>query len=308
MLQFAAVTICGALKGYREITGLERMALVRITALISLTRLASTAAAPPPPPPGYAMIEELSDEFDGSTLDATKWAPRDENWLGRQPGLFDPTNVVVGGGHLQLWARAARRNDSWPPGYDNYTTSAVHSIGRVRLGYLEIRWRSGSSGISSSWWLHEGNGTAWTEIDVFETTGTTNDAPGGANASFLPSHVHIFELPGTAVPDLPARCGGCKEHPAGQAPCSIGANFALPAGETFADAFHVAALNWTDTGVVVLLDGQPVSAIASPCLIELIGVDFDRETMPGWMSLPDPATLPDEPFLVDYIRSYRRLG
>lgn len=33
-------------------------------------------------------------------------------------------------------------------------------------------------------------------------------------------------------------------------------------------------------------------------------MNFDRETMPGWMALPDPATLPDQPFLIDYVRSY----
>ena len=35
-------------------------------------------------------------------------------------------------------------------------------------------------------------------------------------------------------------------------------------------------------------------------------MDFDRETMPGWMVLPDPATLPDRPFEIDYVRAWRR--
>ena len=49
-----------------------------------------------------------------------------------------------------------------------------------------------------------------------------------------------------------------------------------------------------------------VSQIASPCLLNELGVDFDRETMPGWMLLPPPGELPDQPFLVDYIRAYAR--
>ena len=53
------------------------------------------------------------------------------------------------------------------------------------------------------------------------------------------------------------------------------------------------------------VDGVLVNRITSPCLVEEIGMDFDRETMPGWMALPDPATLPDLPFEVDYIRSWR---
>ena len=27
----------------------------------------------------------------------------------------------------------------------------------------------------------------------------------------------------------------------------------------------------------------------------------------GWMALPDPATLPDQPFEVDYVRAWRKL-
>ena len=152
----------------------------RLPALAMAAALAATSAAspPPPPPPGYAVVAALSDEFDGPALDAAKWSPRSPGWPGRAPGLFDEANVVVEGGMLQLWARAARRNASWPPGYDNYTTAAVHSIAVQREGLFEIRWRSGSSGISSSYWLHTNNGTAWTEIDVFETTGATNAAPG----------------------------------------------------------------------------------------------------------------------------------
>ena len=138
------------------------------------------AATTPPAPPGYAAIPELSDEFDGDTLDSTKWSPKDGGWAGRAPGLFDAANVKLAGGKLQLWARAAKRTPSWPAGYDNYTTAAVRSHASVRGGFFEIRWRSGSSGISSSWWFHSNNGsnadptTAWTEIDVFETTGKDN--------------------------------------------------------------------------------------------------------------------------------------
>ena len=94
------------------------------------------------PPPGYELIPELSDEFDGSELDSSKWTtdPNLIGWPGRAPGLFDPSNVIVADGTLQLWAQAAKRNDSWPIGFDNYTTSAIHSFARVNQGYFEIRY------------------------------------------------------------------------------------------------------------------------------------------------------------------------
>ena len=208
---------------------------------------------------------------------------------------------------LQLWAHAAKRNASWPPRYDNYTTAAVHSLTRVREGYFEVRWRSGSSGISSSWWLHDNSGkTTWTEIDVFETSGASNGKQ--ANASTLPSHVHIFDLPKTTADELPKKCK-CKLYhsKSGRVRCSLGSIFALDKAQpTFADRFYTANLNWTNSGVAIRLDGALVNVITSPCLVQQIGMDFDRETMPGWMALPDPSTLPDQPFEIDYVRAWRR--
>lgn len=84
-----------------------------------------------------------------------------------------------------------------------------------------------------------------------------------ASPSALPSHVHIFDLPNVSAAALPAKCG-CTEGQPGSAPCSKGATYALPGAATFADGFHVAALNWTDAGVDVLLDGALVSAPPRP--------------------------------------------
>ena len=260
------------------------------------------------PPPGYVAIPELSDEFDGAALDRSKWSTDRKvvGWSGKKPGLFDPSNVVVRDGMLQLFAMPGTRNESWPAGFDNYTTSAVHSLARVREGFFEVRWRSGSSGISSSWWLHQTTSDAWTEIDVFETTGATNGHL--SNASNLPSHIHIFKLPNASSSELPGRCQ-CKLHHSGggQPRCSVGSTVnPLPGEQTFASAFHVASLNWTSSGVTIEIDGKVVNRLASPCLVQEIGIDLDRETMPGWMALPPPKTLPDTPFMIDYVRAWRR--
>ena len=150
-----------------------------LTAALLLATVSLAAAVAPPAPAGYEAIAALSDEFDGDSLDKTKWDLDTSHWRGRQPGLFDPSNVAVADGHLQLWARAAKRNSSWPSGYDNFTTSTVRSVAAVKEGFFEIRWRSGSSGISSSWWFTGGNdATGRVEIDVFETTGADVDPAG----------------------------------------------------------------------------------------------------------------------------------
>ena len=93
----------------------------------------------------------------------------------------------------------------------------------------------------------------------------------------MPSHVHVFKLPNTSTPELPGRCG-CKLQAGGATPCSKAAFFSLPdEGDSFAREFHVAALNWTSDRITVSLDGKVVNTIASPCLVEEIGMDFDRE-------------------------------
>ena len=86
----------------------DAMVLVHTLAVAAVVQAFALA------PPGYEPIPELSDEFDGPVLDATKWSTNRQviSWPGRAPGLFDPTNVVVSNGSLQLWARAARRNAS----------------------------------------------------------------------------------------------------------------------------------------------------------------------------------------------------
>jgi beta-glucanase (GH16 family) len=231
--------------------------------------LSLRAGAQQLPPAGYTPLAALSDEFDGEVLDAAKWTAAASGWKGRQPGLFDPSNAVVGGGALQLWARAARRNASWPAGYDNYTTAYVQSVATVREGYFEIRWRSGNSGISSSWWLHAGNATEWTEIDVFESTGVDNPSRSGALARDFASTTHIFKLPGSNASSLPARCN-CTEDDGGGS-CSRRAVWQLPAGQSFAEAFHIAGLLWDDSGIRVFLDGALVNTVPSPCLIEVSG-------------------------------------
>ena len=45
-----------------------------VAPLFLILAAAGAAAALPPAPPGYELIPELSDEFDGDTLDPAKWS------------------------------------------------------------------------------------------------------------------------------------------------------------------------------------------------------------------------------------------
>lgn len=56
---------------------------------------------PPVPRPGYRLVRELSDEFNGTELDRSKWLDHMSYWNGRG-AEFLPSNVVVADGCLQL--------------------------------------------------------------------------------------------------------------------------------------------------------------------------------------------------------------
>ncbi len=270
---------------------------------------AGTLMAPPDPvgqPPGtWTPFAPLTDEFAGDALDTAKWTPTSPGWAGRQPGLFSPANVEVSGGSLKLHARAARRNNSWPAGYDNFTTSAVHSVARTAHGYFEVRSRSGNSSVSSSFWFHQNDPGAWTEIDVFESMGSDVAAQrvpaNHMNSSLMCSHTHIFKLPATEPADLPAKCGCVLQ----QGICSVGQCVRMPF--RFDDAnFHVFGLLWNQTHVRYFADGLPVgAAMPAGCFQQAIGIDFDRETMPTWMGLPGADFDRDRPFEIDYVRAWK---
>lgn len=101
---------------------------------------------------------------------------------GRAPGLFDPANVMVGNGTLQMVARHATLNSSQAAGgFGNYTTSALHSTDKTDFGYFEVRSRSGSGMVSSSWWFHDNNGTytSWFERIAVARSRGCPDCSGG---------------------------------------------------------------------------------------------------------------------------------
>jgi len=276
---------------------------------ITLPSLPLPVGMSSPPSSGHWVpFLELTDEFNnGTVLDNSKWStnPSVVGWQGRKPGLFSSANVQVSNGSLQLYARSAARNSSWPKGYDNYTTSAVHSIHQVARGYFEIRARSGNSSISSSFWFHQNNGESWTEIDVYESTGKKEGAQ--MNSSLMCSHTHIFKLKNVRNVDLPKKCGGCtlSGNASGNV-CSVRSCTVLPLKATFDSGFHVYGLLWNATHVVYYVDGLQIgSAMNAVCFDEEIGLDFDRETMFDWMGRPKDGFKEDMPYEIDYVRAWK---
>ena len=259
----------------------------------------------------WIPYEPLTDEFSGDKLNYTKWSTsyKDLGWYGRPPGLFLPSNVEVENGFLTMYAKAAKRNSSWPKGYDNFTTSAIHSIDRTSKGYFEVRSRSGSSSISSSFWFHQNDGTSWTEIDVYESMGENRSATHwNMSTHEFCSHTHIFKLPNMNMTEIASKCKCQVQH--GTTPhCTNGGCTDMGTKFKFDDEFHVAGLLWNTTTVVFYMDGVEIISYPANCFTQEIGVDFDRETMEDWFTneIPDHF-IEKNPYEIDYIRAWKSSG
>ena len=77
-----------------------------------------------------------------------------------------------------------------------------------------------------------------------------------------------------------------------------------PSFPNFSDDFHIFGMNWTETRLITYLDNIQVRDIENYCLHQPLNLALDRETMPNWFGLPSPNDLPDQPFTIDYIRTW----
>jgi hypothetical protein len=230
---------------------------------------------------GWTRLEPFWDEFDGSTLDAGKWWPRNPEWAGRQPAWFHEGNVEVGAGMLHLSMRRQEVPEMQKDkGYHTYTSAAVKSKSTVRYGFFEVRARAMRSHGSSAFWFYRSSPEEWTEIDVFEIGG---GSPGFERKYNM--NLHVFHTPEE------------RRH------WSIGDVWVAP-WDLAAD-FHVYGLQWEPDFIAYFVDGICVRRVRNTHWHQDLYLNFDSETMPDWFGLPRDADLPST-FSVDYVRAWTR--
>jgi len=246
---------------------------------LSLMVLPAFARTGPPEQGEWEPIPELTDEFDGSILDSSKWHDHNPQWKGRQPGFFSKRNVTVSDGKLHLTARAEDL-PNLPEGYHTFTTAAVKSKALVKYGYFEIRCKPMNSHCSSAFWFYNNEPERWTEIDVFEI-----GAGATGHERTVHMNVHVFHTPTE------------KKH------WSKGGKWEAPFD--LASGYHVYALEWDANEIKYYVDGEVVRAIKNTHWHQPLHMNFDSETMPDWFGLPSKEDLPST-FSIEYIRSWRR--
>ena len=204
-------------------TCVRRYGLLAVAALAVF--LTMTPAAAGATTPGQSMPRPLgvhgswnlvfSDEFDGSSLDLTKWRP---NWLGgtdttitkpvnrAEQSCYDPAQVTQGGGLATL--TAVKRSCTASNGVTyNYASGLIESKNHFTFtyGYMETRmWLPGSGSTAVDWPGFWADGTVtWPstgEIDVMEVLDGrlcwhfhySGGAPGGCPSIATPWGWHTF--------------------------------------------------------------------------------------------------------------------
>lgn len=157
--------------------------------LVSLLLLAlaipATAFAAPVPPSGYKLA--WFDNFNGTSLDQSKWTYRtDTKLLSTQT----PANVGVSHGDLII---ALRKQDA---GGMHYTGGGIISRRTFRFGFYEARFKIvAGSGWHSSFWLMGYNGKdtgpakATLELDIIENESKDLHSYTTTTHRWVPPHI-----------------------------------------------------------------------------------------------------------------------
>ena len=250
---------------------------------------------PVDPAPDSSWTLVWSDEFEGTVLNADKWSVQtgdgcDQSlcgWGNNELQWYRAANLSVSGGLLTITARAE------PAGGRAYTSARIRTAGKGdwTFGRIEVRAR-----------LPLGRGL-WPAIWMLPTDGVY----GGWAAS---GEIDIMELVGHE----PARVHGTL-HYGGPAPANVnsGDSYDLPSG-TFADEFHVFAMEWEEGQIRWYVDGNHYqtqtqwysSAASFPAPFDQrFHLVMNVAVGGNWPGNPDVSTVFPQTMEVDYVRVYR---
>ena len=235
----------------------------------------------------------FSDEFDGNTLDLSKWEQleynRRQNEQGPDGWWLKEDAYLDGDGNLVIRAKQIENGNVDDDPHD-YSTGAIRSKGlfEQKFGKFEIRCQLPAQ---KGWWVafwlftngvgnEDGSGEDGTEIDIFEGFGWTD-------------HIqHALHWDGY----------GAAHQSVHQGFESVGIR----------DAFHTFTLEWNENEYIFFVDGVETWRTAAggvskvPSYVKITGElsTLDWAISENWANDPEQATYPDY-FLVDYVRVYQ---
>lgn len=272
--------------------------LSALTAVVLLLSCGGGATLQPPPAKGWTLA--WSDEFngaDGSAPDSSKWSydTGGKGWGNNELECYTNRleNAQVKGGNLVITAQ--KESITCSDGVSNsYTSARLKTQGLFNQAYGRFEARikiPAGQGMWPAFWMlgNDITSVGWPkcgEIDIMENIGKE------------PSTVH-----------------GSLHGPSSSGPTSDAtAAFALPAGQKFADDFHLYAVEW-EPGVVRFYVDTNLYATFTQAQWPAGGTwVFDHAFFlllnvavgGNWPGSPDNTTQFPQQMLVDYVRVYTK--
>jgi len=240
-------------------------------------------------------VSGVFDDFNGATLDETKWTDWVASFPGRSAGfLFARDNVSVSNGCLNLTARLMREDEKTVEnlrrGFTTYATAYVRAKEKTFYGYYECRAKTMSSKVCNAFWLYDPLsdqpekkfrvGDFSEEIDMFEIFGSLRDWYGTVHCLKTP---YLEGIVNGGVETLSNRY------------LKVTLDFD-PAAD-----FHVYGFRWTEAELKWFIDGKEVFARENDRFHRPLHVTFDCEIMYSWVGEPDRSALP-QVYAIDYFR------
>ena len=217
----------------------------------------------------------FSDEFDGTTLDQTKWQTRfpwgrDRSSVGELQ-YYAPDAFRQSNGTLQIIAERNPEGNSHR--YDSGLISS-HSSFATRHGRFEIRCKvPAGKGLWPAFWLLPTD-TSWPpEIDVFEILGHETDT--------VHMNVHWGK-------------GGAHYHDKGEY-----------TGPDFSEGFHTFAVEWGPNQLTWFVDGEQRHQVKGHSPQKPMYVLANLAVGGDWPGAPDPTTAFPSTLEIDYIRIFK---
>jgi len=183
----------------------------------------------------------------------------------------------------------------------------VHSKTKIKYGYSEIKAKIGNSRISSSFWFWGKTDTDATEFDVFEQSGPLNALERNYYHR-LHSNRYIHKLKGFTKAQLPAKCNCNYGNGAVCHDTPIGNTWGSDKINSFSDDWHVYGVHWTSQQFKIYVDGKHVITMNNDCNKHPVWLFLNRATMPNWFGVPPKSDIPDQPFQIEYVRTWKQNG
>ena len=255
-------------------------------------------AQTPEPPKGYKWVpnDKFTDEFEGNSLDTSKWYARSPYWVdGRPPATFRDYSISVKVGNLQIKNTVLENDKKY-----NIAGGAVASVAKDALyGYFETRMKASSISMSSTFWLKNKPDTKECpfevqELDIVEVVG--QQKTGGDFRTKLRSNTHTFYTD----------CDGAKTVKSQK---GVVTEINPPANE----AYHVYGCWWVDANTIkIYLDGEyrttmhPSTFFRETPFNKPMYMHLVTETY-NWETPPTPEELADDSkntTYYDWVRAY----